>query len=186
MNKRTIAIARAAGVITATVGLVVGVTFAAFSSTATLSNNTLSTATAGLEIQTATQPFGQNVTGFNLTNLIPGSESTPFLFNIRTTGGVPLAITAHVPATPSFTGFVAGGFSGVHIKITNADSAAVVADTNLGDLLTGEVPLTGTLAGNSQENLKATVLIDSSVVTGTSASVDNFDIIFTGTQPSTS
>ncbi len=183
MNKRTLAITRAVGVIGASAALVVGITFANLGSTATLSNNTISTATAGLEVQIVDSGFAQSQQGFTITNLVPGQNSDPFYFNIRTTGAVPLTLTAHVPAVPTYGGFNPGGFSGVHIKITQFDNDAVVyADTTLADLLAGNVTINGgPLAGNSQIQLKAVAMIDSAVVTGSNAHVDGFDLVFSGT-----
>ena len=184
MTKKSIAITRAVGIVGATTALITGFTFASLTaSPVTLSNNTISTATAGLEVQVVDSNFATTQQGFTITNLIPGAPSAPFFFNLRTTGAVPLAITAHVPATPTYSGFVSGGFSGVHVKITQFDNSGIVyADTTLADLLAGDVSFTGApLAGTSQIQLKAVVTVANASVTGSSASVNSFNIVLTGT-----
>lgn len=181
MNKRTMAIARATGMIGATLALAGGVTFANLGSTASLTGNTMATATAGLTVQVAGSGFDVSQQGFKLTGLVPGQDSAPFPFNLDSAGSIPLMITAHVPAVPTYGGIVDNGFSGVHLKFQSADGGSTLADTTLAALLAGNVSFgTGPLVGTA--NYRVIVNIDPSVVTGTSAHIDAFTITFTGTQ----
>ncbi|HEX7260129.1 MAG TPA: hypothetical protein VF272_04330 [Candidatus Saccharimonadia bacterium] len=188
MSRSTLAIARATGVIGATVALIVGVTFAQLNTTATLSNNTVSSATADLTLWDGSA-FAQTAPGFTVTNLIPGAGSGPLPFYFKNGGAVDLIVTAHVPVAPS-----ASGFSGwENLKVTFTDNNGAVQATNMGALLAGEVALPGNpvTAGaqgnagvpNTEGNYTATFDITPAAVTGSSATVDSFDIVFTGTAP---
>jgi len=178
MTTRKFAIARAVGIIGATAALVTGVTFAAFTSTATLSDNTISTATAGLEINghLGSQP------GFTLTGYVPGTNVT-VPFTLTNSGGVPLAVTAQVVPGVSFANVGVTDYSKVSVTITNTVTTNHYT-TDFGTLLTGfAIPELSNMPAGSSDTYNATLNIDPSGVTGTTASLSDFDIVFTGTQP---
>lgn len=103
---------RAVVVIGAVMALVTSVTFAALQSQATLTNNTISTATAGLKLWDG-DSFESTAPGVNVEGLIPGdwSESYPIYF--QNDGDAPLFLTANVPEQPQLPeGMEDYGFTG--------------------------------------------------------------------------
>ena len=94
MTKQTIAITRAVGVIGATIALVTGVTFAQLTSnTVTLTNNTLASATAQLQIKSG-GGFDITDTGFDFGKLISGGAASSLHgFQLKNTGEVNMNIT---------------------------------------------------------------------------------------------
>jgi hypothetical protein len=94
MTRKTTAIARGVGAISAVVALVVGVTFAAQTSSVTLSDNTIGVGSADLLISnTPTSGFGSNVTGFQDNALVPGTPSSPYTFYLDNVGPTSLALS---------------------------------------------------------------------------------------------
>ena len=189
MSKRTLAVARAVGVIGATAAVIIGVTFATgLSSQATLNNNTLSSANASLLLWNGSS-FASTAPGFTVTGLVPGHGSGPLPFYFQNNGGVDLDITAHVPAAPSSSGF--SGWQNLTLHINN-DATHQAIDTTMQDLLNGQVSLPGNplpagSTGNSNVagtpgNYTATWDIVPASVTGNQVTVGSFDIVFTGTQ----
>lgn len=190
MNKRTLAIVRATGVIGATVAIVVGATFASLSSTVSLTNSSINSATADLQIWDGAS-FGSSAPGYNVTNLVPGTpQSFPIYF--KNNGGVPLNLTAAVPALPTLTNISDAS----KVKITIASDRTGCTDpplqTTVQALWSAPQtlpcnPLSVGAQGNSgvagtEGNYTISYDIDPSGVTGSSASVGSFNIDFTGTQ----
>lgn len=180
MTTRRMAISRAVVAIGATLTLVAGATFANFGSTASLTTNTLDTATADLQVQT-TGGFSSNAQGFTLTNVVPGTDTPDFLFNLKNNGGVPLAVTAHIPGPVTYTGFT--DFSKVDVTIKKNSDDSIVKTTTLADLINGEVSIE-TLAAAEVKEYKLVINVHTDAVTGSHAQIDAFNIVFTGTQPS--
>lgn len=178
MVTKRAAISRAIVSIGATMALVVGVTFANLGSTATLTSNTLSTASADLQINT-TGAFGSTAQGNSWTNVVPGNDTLPFLFDLKNNGGVNLGVTAHVPVVPTYSNFT--DFAKVHVKINRLDDSNVVT-TTLANLINSNVAVETINAGVTS-NYKLVIKVDTDAVTGTQATIDNFDVVFTGTQP---
>lgn len=178
MTTRRMAVTRAIVSVGATLALVAGVTFANLSSTATLTNNTLATASADLQVQTD-GGFGSSANGFQVTNVVPGSDTQVLLFNLKNNGGVPLGVTAHIPTVPTYSGFT--DFSKVDVTIERNSDSSVVKATNLADLINGNVTIESLNASDIKE-YKLVVNVHTDAVTGSSAQINSFDIVFTGTQ----
>lgn len=195
MSTKSMAIARATGVIGATVALVVGVTFAVLtpglSTTATLTDNTVSSATASLLVWNGST-FVPSAPGFHVTGLVPGHPSTPIPFYFKNSADLALTITAHVPSAPTSSGFTGWENLKVYIK---SDGVGTTTSTNMADLLAGDVALPGNpLPAGSQGNsgVAGTVgnytisydITPSSVNPGASqVTIGSFNLVFTGTQP---
>jgi len=94
---------RAIGVFSAVAVIVGGVTFAAISSSVTLTGNTFSTANADLKIWNGSE-YTDTSTGFTVNNLVPGQFSDPNFFYFRNDSGTPLDLTAEVTGNPTTTG----------------------------------------------------------------------------------
>lgn len=105
-------VARAIVVIGAVMALVTSVTFAALQSQATLTNNTISTATAGLKLWDGTA-FSSTAPGFTVTGLVPGDWSDDYPVYFQNDGEGPLYLTASVPEQPALPeGMEDYGFTG--------------------------------------------------------------------------
>ena len=176
---------RAIGVIGAVAALVTGITFAALQSQATLTNNTISSATAGLQVSTDNLGFGASQTGFTVTGLVPGAGTTK-TFYLRNNGEVALNVTARVPALPGppVFGYGFSGFENLTAKITSPACVDIV-NTNMLALNAGEValPCNSLLVaplGSRSYDIHFDIL--PSVVTGSQAGVGAFDLRFTGAQ----
>lgn len=183
-------IARAVGVIGVVAGLVTGVTFAALNSTATLTNTTISSATASLKLWDG-DSYESTAPGFTITDLVPGTGSEN-AFYFQNASAVDLDVTASVPGAPSATGFT--GWDKLKVTFTSDNPLCEdnKVDTTMEALLAGEVELpcnalTGNATGNSgveatEGNYKVKFDINPSDVEGDSISVGAFNIDFTGTQ----
>jgi hypothetical protein len=188
MSKKTMAIARAAGVIGAVSALTVGITFANLTAPpVTLTNNTIASATAALEISgSAGVTYGTTATGFTINNVVPGSGySGEGVFHLRNVGGVNLNITAEVDPDAAPSGTV--NKSKVHLKFREYQSGLPTGSevlTTLAALESGPVPMPNNPlgAGNTRQ-YRVNVAIDIDAITGAGASLDNFTFVFTGTQP---
>ena len=190
MTKRAIALTRGVGIIGATAALVTGITFAALTSNSvTLSDNTISTTTASLKVWNGAS-FANTATGFQLDDLLPGQYSTPQKFYLKNGTGTAMAVSATVPDAPTATGIT--DFSKVSVRITDlgdTDGTNTVV-TNLQALIDGDIVVDQDLPANAQGsttvaatngNYTYEVKVDPAAITGSSATIDNFDLVFTAT-----
>ena len=200
-------LARSIGIFGAVTALATAVTFAALNSQATLTDNTESTANAGLNIWNGST-YASTAPGFTITGLIPGTGVTKNVY-LQNSGGVPEAITATVPTLPTSSGF--SGWNNATVSITaentscldppsflentasagNSNASPYTVNTNLADLSSGEVILPCVMnagdAGNggvpgTSGNYDFHFDIAESSVTGSSANIGSFNFNFTGTQ----
>jgi hypothetical protein len=176
---------RATGVIGVVAAMVTGVTFAALNSQATLTSNTVSTATVGLEVGKTVADLGTTAPGFDVNGLVPGTGVDQD-FYLRNTGDTPLDISAHVPTLPAAPegGYGFTGWDNLTVKLTG-EACAEVVTTNLQELNAGEVqlpcnPLAEGGEANTSHKYTAHFDINPSAVTGNHAGVDDFDLVFTG------
>lgn len=185
MNKLSI-IARAGTMLAAVSALTVAATFAALTSTATLTNNTISSASADLQVNNTDNAgtFGATDTGFTFDNLVPGAAySAAQHFSLKNNGSANLTVTVYAVGA-TVTGTI--DKSKVHVKFTNADTANA-AEYTMAELesLVRDVPGVsgaGSLAasGNEENAFSVQVKLDADAVTGGSASLSGFDLVFTG------
>lgn len=180
--------ARAIGTVGAVVALVGGVTFAALTSTATLTGNTLSSATPTLEVNN-TENGGSPAatdTGYAFSNLIPGAAygtaHTFTLYNNPGTSTADMDVTVYATiGTP--TGSI--DKNKVHFKFVDTDEGSVSSEYTLAELeaLVRNVPgVSGadTLSIGEEDHFTVQAKLDADAVSGP-ASVGNFDLVFTGT-----
>lgn len=188
-------VVRAVGVFSAVAIVAGGVTYAALTSQATLTANTISSANASLLLWDG-DSFENTAPGFNVTGLIPGQGSDEYKFYAKNAGDSAMTVTAKVPTAPAEP---AGGydFSGwENLKVTFKSYApdcggTDTVQTTMAALLAGEVALpcnpldegaqgdTGNAATEGNYSVKFDIAPES--VTGDSPAVGNFDIVFTGT-----
>ncbi len=181
-------LARAIAVIGAVMALATGATFAALNSTATLTNNTIDTADTSLLLWDG-DSFETTAPGFTIDDLVPGQGTDPQLFYFQNTSELNEKVTARVIIAPGVTGF--SGWNNLKVTFTELNSGATNSGT-FEDLLNNNFNLPGTLdagaTGNNQPGQETTegnysVEFDivPAAVTGSSASVDSFDLTFTAT-----
>lgn len=183
-------VVRAAGVISAVAIVTGGVTFAALSSSVTLSNTTLSTADANLQIYSFTNAaFGTEAEGFNLGNLVPGQYSDEQKFYLKNNGDTALNITARVLSDENLTATGLGNNESLTLRFTS-DKAGCVDNTSeatLGELIAGEVelpcnPLSVGAAGNSGvDGTEGNYSVAFKFADGVDADISGLDLRFTGT-----
>ena len=176
---------RAIGVIGAVAALVTGVTFAALNSTATLTDNTISSGTAGLRVSTDNTTFSDSEPGFTVTGLIPGTGSTK-TFYLRNNGDIALDVSARVPVLPGppVFGYGFSGFENLTVSITSPACIDVV-NTNMSLLNAGEVLLPcNSLPVGPATSRTYDIHFDilPAAITGSQAGVGAFDLRFTGSQ----
>lgn len=199
MNKRITAYARAFGVVGAMSVLAAGATYAAFSADAELVGTTMTSATADLDIAT-TDGFDQTAQGFTVSGLVPGEPSKEFSLYLRNQGGVPLTLNAEIEEPVMFSGL--GGEPGSTSQTPLRAVIVTITDKSVesGEVITTDLyeftksdgqewpgaPLSAGATGSSsaifkEGNYSVQFELDSSKVEGESASVEAFDIKFTGT-----
>lgn len=92
-------LARAIGVFSAVAVLASGATFAALQSQATLTDNTIQSATADLHVNNLENggEYGETDTGFEFTGLVPGDDyqGEAQEFSLKNNGDVDLGLTIH-------------------------------------------------------------------------------------------
>lgn len=179
MTKQSFAIARAVGVIGVTVAMVAGVTFANLTSNSvTLTNNTLASATAALQIKSG-GGFDVTDTGFNFAGLLPGQTSSPFTFTLKNTGSADLNVTMAAPALSTTGGLLLSEITFIFTPIGGGS-----AQTITGDVLSSatNIALNGApLVAGTTKAYTVTAKINASY-SGAGATLNPFTLTFTGTQ----
>lgn len=179
--------ARAIGTVGAVVALAGGVTFAALTSTATLTDTSINTANAGLLLWDGNS-FESTAPGFTITGAIPDTPSAPQPFYFQNSGDAAETVSVkanHAPTTDLDL------YSNIKVRF-DCFGANSVVNTNVQSLIDGSVPLGLTLPVGAQGNesdgvnntlgdCTATFTIEGSGVNNNSASVTDLDLDFTGT-----
>lgn len=182
-------LARAIGIIGAVMALVTGVTYAALQSQATLTDNTISSATADLQIDnmenngTNPQAFSDTDTGFAFTGVVPGgSASNSHSFQLKNNGTTPMTIKVGMPALPTWVVSPSGTVdnSKVMLNITCTGPTLTYNDFVQTIWSTGS-SMSGTLGAGEVTACTTNVTMDSDAFTGESAASSTFNLIFTGT-----
>jgi hypothetical protein len=181
-------VARALATFTAVAGLVTGVTYAALSSSATLTNSTISSTTASLKIWDG-DSFESTAPGFTVTGLVPGTPSVGYPLYLKN-ADQPLKVTVQSSIPASFLGF--DNWADVKVSI-KGEACGVTIDTDLAALIANPVELPcNNLPANSQGdgsvlatagNYTVKFNIPAEEVTGSQASVGAFTWTLTGVQP---
>lgn len=177
---------RAVVVISAVAVMATGVTYAALQSQqATLTGNSMQTATADLRIGTSASSFAASRTGFAFNNLVPGGAAVPTegnTFYLKNYGSVPMTLKVTIGATPANTNAV--DLTKTYLVFTRVDtnvSQKISVQSLVASEPTGGTVLTDNIDGNAVGQYKVQAIMDEDAFTGTSASVGAMDIIFVGT-----
>jgi hypothetical protein len=189
-------ITRTVGVLSAVTVLGVGVTYASLSTTATLTGNSVTSATAALLVDGSdgdTTPTASEA-GFSFANIIPGADfGTGETFTLQNDGTTDLKVTVYSTAGTA-TGVL--NPNKVYFKFTSTTDATKTATYTLTQMKTSFNGLPGlsevgaslpkdddTTAGVDEglAAFKVQVKMDEDAVSSGSASLSNFDFVFTGT-----
>jgi hypothetical protein len=183
-------LARAIIVVSAVAVLATGVTFAALQSqSATLTGNTISTANADLRISTtgttSTSSWAATKSGFDFTNVIPGTEATPAdgnSFYLKNFGASAMVLKAAINTVPTNEANV--DLSKVYLVFNRVDTSTT-QKVSVAELVaantTGGIQLTDTLAGGVIAQYKTQVVMDEDAFSGSSATIGGIDLVFNGT-----
>lgn len=178
---------RAVGVIGVVAGLVTAVTFAALTSSATLTANTLTSASAGLFVANGDVDATSNTDeGFAINGLVPGGDkSQPYLFNLKNTGDTPLDVTVYA-TNSAVTGVLNN--DKVHFCFTQIDDGLnegvdeELCYTRTQMLNNFNALPSNPLTDNGDNILyQMTVQMDEDAVNGDGVQIAPFDLVFTGT-----
>lgn len=182
---------RAIGVIGVVAALVTSITFAALQSSATLTGNTVASASAELLVDgNEDGTFASSEAGFAFTGLVPGgSASTVETFDLRNNGDVALDVAVSIPTAPTTSGTVDLTLVDVILSCTDSTNGDTFAVTDsVQDLVdahaTGGVSMLSDAfepGASDKADCDFSVQMQSGAVTGTGATVDAFDLEFTGT-----
>jgi hypothetical protein len=174
-------VVRAILVVGAAAGLVVGVTFAALNSQATLIGNTIS-ATAGLQVSTDGTTYGGSIPGFSFSGVVLGDTTgVTKNFKIKNSASAPMSLSLKIPTAPNFTGGIVDQTK-VHVKLDCTAPVLAMPSTALSALTAGEVTVTGSLTAGATADCNMNVTLDADAITGaTTTTSDPFDLRFTGT-----
>ncbi len=179
--KRSILIA------TLSVGLAGGAAFAVLQSQQnSLTGNTISTATASLQIGLNTTNFDNTHVGFDFNNIIPGGQAEPIdghTFYLRNAGTTPLSLKFMVNSIP--TGASNVDLSKVDVLLTTVGSGTPIQSFSLQSLISGSVTDGVAVVGDNLEvgsiqHYKLQVSMAGDAVTGSSAALGNIDFTFKG------
>lgn len=181
--RRMKAALRAAGITLAVVIMVSGVTFAALQSQQNvLAGNTITTATASLQLSTDGTTFGNSREGFAFANIIPGGPAMPVAghaFYLKNSGGTPLTLKLAVTTTPSNLDGV--DLAKVNILLTTVGSGTGQQSFNLQSLVGDGVAITGNnLPAGTTQQYKLMASMAADAVNGGSASLGNIDFAISG------
>lgn len=193
MRLRINPLARAVATFMAVAGLVTGITYAALSSSATLTNNTINSATASLKVWNGSS-FEGTAQGFTVTGLVPSVVTDEYPFYLKN-ADLPLKVTIQASAPASAAGF--DSWSDLSVRFISHDPACPTVSNKvtktMQELMDAPVELPcNSLPANSQGNdgVLATAgnygvkfFIDSTEVSGEQVSVGAFTWTLTGTQP---
>ena len=151
-----------------------------------LTGNTISTATADLQLSTDGTAYGNSRVGFSFNNIVPGGEAVPTTghpFFLRNAGGTPLALKLAVTSVPTNPNNV--DLSKVNVLLSTVGTGLLPQSFTLKSLIdtstSGGLAVSGeNLAIGAVQQYKLQVSMTSDAVTGSSAALGNIDFAFTG------
>ncbi len=176
---------RAVGVLSAVGILVTSVTYASLQSQqATLTGNSIQSATADLRIGTSASTFSASRAGFTFADVVPGGPAMPadgHAFYLKNNGSAALALKVAVNSAVTNTASV--DLTKVHVQLTRTDNGTVQSLT-LQSLIDGQTAggtaITDPIAPSAVVQYKLRAQMDSDAFTGTGASVGAIDLVFSG------
>jgi hypothetical protein len=182
-------VARAILVVAAVAGLVTAMTFAAMTSSATLTDNTISSATADLQVDSDEGGFASSDAGFDFTGLVPGAAyGAAQDFMLKNNGSVNLDVQVFAE-TVAATGTGVLDKTKVTVQFTNV-SAGETVEYSLAQLESANRNVPGASSFFTDQSLEPgeidtftiNVKLEDGAISGTGpVSVNDFDLVFVGT-----
>ncbi|MCW1908153.1 MAG: hypothetical protein KIH63_002300 [Candidatus Saccharibacteria bacterium] len=175
-------VARGFAVVGSLVTLAGGIGFAALQSpTASLTNNTIQSASADLRIGTSATSFAASRSGFDFTAIVPGGNAQPtdgHAMWLKNYGTANLAVRVSIGSTPINTAAV--DLSHVWLVITRQGGGVPQTMTvqSLVDAYPTGLSLTDTLAAGEIAEYKLQVKMDDAAFSGAGAEISDIDLIF--------
>jgi hypothetical protein len=162
--------------------LVTGVSFAALQSpTASLTNNTIQSASADLRIGTSATSFAASRSGFTFSDIVPGGAVKPdpgHSFWLKNYGSANLNVKLSIGSTPVNTSNV--DLNQVWVVITRQDTLASQSFKlqALVDAYPAGLALTDSLNGGAVAEYKLQAKMDENAFSGSGASISDIDFVF--------
>jgi len=172
---------RAFFVLSAVGMLVTGVTFASLQSQqASLTGNSIQSATADLRIGTSASTFDVSRNGFTFKDVVPGGPAMPVdgqTFYLKNYGSAPLSLKVVIGSSPTNTSSV--DLTKVKFQLTRVDNdnAQVVS---VQTLTVDGLAVTDPIAAGSVVQYKLRALMDEDAFNGTGAALGGIDLVFSG------
>lgn len=172
---------RAIAVIGVVAALVTSITLA-LSSSATLTNNTISSASVNLLVnnqEDATDDFVESEAGFAFDNLVPGTPSEAMNFQLRNSGELPLDVYVQITGESALPVGVDG--SDITFTFTSLTGDPTVTKTWAELIAAPGALLVNNMAANpsASEDIEVTVTLDESI-SAESVDITAFNFTFTG------
>lgn len=151
-----------------------------------LTGNTISTASASLQISRDGSSYNYLLPGFDFTDIVPGGSPMPIAgqpFHLKNNGGTPLSLKFSIKGTPQNIDNV--DLSKVNVLLTTVGSGSGAQLFSLQSLISsnasGGLDITGSnLAPGESRQYKLQASMASDAVNGSSASLSNIDFAFIG------
>lgn len=151
-----------------------------------LTGNTISTASAVLQISRDGSSFNYLLPGFDFNDIVPGGSAMPITgqpFYLKNNGGTPLALKFSIKGTP-LNGDNAD-LSKVNVLLTTVGSGTGAQSFSLQSLIAansgGGLDITGAnLNPGETRQYKLQVSMASDAINGSSANLSNIDFAFIG------
>ena len=186
-SKRFKSIKRSLLIATLLTGLTGGAAYAVLQSQQnTLTGNTISTATANLNLSLDGTSYSSSTAGFDFNSIVPGGSAVPatgYPFYLKNSGATPLAIKFYVSSTPSNASSI--DLTKVNVLLTTVGSGTSPQSFSLQALkdaaATGGLAIsTATLNPTYSQQYKLQVSIASDATIQSGASLGNIDFAFRG------
>ena len=181
--KNQAALLRAALVVAVLAALVTGVTFAALQSQqATLTGNSIQSATADLRIGTSQSTFDASRSGFTFKDIVPGGAAVPAdgnTFYLKNYGTATLKLKLNLGSTPVNTANV--DLDKVRLVLSRVDTASADQTVTLKELKEDGLVITDPINAATIGHYKLRAMMDNDAYQGTGAAISGIDLVFSGT-----
>ena len=181
--KNQAALVRAIAILSGVAVLVTGVTFAALQSQqATLTGNSIQSATADLRIGTSQSTFDASRNGFSFKDLVPGGPAVPadgHTFYLKDYGSASLKLRLALGSVPANTANM--DLSKVKLVLNRVDTASADQTISLKALSETGLQLTDPINAGTVAQYKLRAVMEADAYEGTGAAVTGIDLVFSGT-----
>lgn len=179
LNKRSLGIARSLAVIGGTGAIVIGATFAATNvGTATLSGNTFSVGTGGVQISTNNSTFGTSAAGFDFGALtVGGTGTTRKHFWLKNNTDSTIGLTAAATGVSTSSNLDPSNVV-VHFEKTGTTTAS---SESLANIESSSITLPDAPAAGATTEYDVWVTLNNGALSTGTTATGTFGLDFTGT-----